>query len=101
MPPRPAPGARVLEIGCGTGGNLLPMAEVFPDARFIGIDLAATQIAVGQELQRAAGITNVELRAFDICDIDKSFGEFDYIIVHGVYSWVPDNVKARVLDVIA
>ena len=101
LDPKPATSARVLELGCGTGGNLLPMAEVFPDSRFIGLDLAASQIESGEALRAEAGLNNVELRAMDLCDVDASFGEFDYIIAHGVYSWVPAPVKARLLDVIA
>jgi SAM-dependent methyltransferase len=101
LDPTPSPRARVLEIGCGTGGNLLPMGEAFPDTQFLGIDLAESQIAHGDELRAEAGIANVELRAMDLMDIDASFGEFDYIVAHGVYSWVPAPVKARLLDVIS
>jgi SAM-dependent methyltransferase len=100
MTPRPAPEARILEIGCGTAENLLLAAECFPSARFVGIDLSADQIAAGEKLRAAAGLENVDLRAFDLAQIDASFGAFDYIVAHGVYSWVPAAVRESLLEVI-
>lgn len=93
--------ARVLEIGGGTGGNLMPMAEAFPGSRFVCVDLSGDQIARGERVRQAAGLANVQLIAMNLMDIDASFGEFDYIIAHGVYSWVPPAVKARLLDVLS
>ncbi len=55
--------ARVLEIGCASGGNLLPMAATMPGARFLGVDLSPMQIAAGEARRRRYGLTNVELRA--------------------------------------
>jgi SAM-dependent methyltransferase len=92
---------RVLELGCAAGGNLIPMAEALPAAEFVGVDLSARQISDGERLTRAAGITNVSLRAASITDIEESYGTFDYIVCHGVYSWVPPNVQDRIFDVCA
>jgi methyltransferase-like protein/2-polyprenyl-3-methyl-5-hydroxy-6-metoxy-1,4-benzoquinol methylase len=99
MRPAPVDRCRVLDMGCGLGGNLVPMAELLPDSRFVGIDLSARQIEAGQEAVRALGLTNIELKALSIGDIDTSFGEFDYIICHGVYSWVPAAVQQAILRV--
>jgi SAM-dependent methyltransferase len=101
LDPPPAAAARVLEVGCATGGNLLPLAELYPGASFVGIDLAASQIAVAEETARAIGVANVELRALDLVEVDARFGSFDYIIAHGVYSWVAGDVKGRLLDLCA
>lgn len=87
-------GCRVLELGCAAGGNLIPMACRLPRARFVGIDLSAAQIAAGQRLLGGLGLDNIELRAADIALLDADIGEFDYVIAHGVYSWVPDAVRA-------
>jgi SAM-dependent methyltransferase len=95
----PAATARVLEIGCAVGGNLLPLAQAFPQARFVGIDISPNQIERARAVAAAAGLENVDLRALDLVEIGNDFGEFDYIIAHGVYSWVPDAVKKRLLDV--
>lgn len=53
--------ARVLELGCASGGNLLPMADQFPEATFLGIDLSARQIQDGQRLIERAGLRSALL----------------------------------------
>jgi methyltransferase-like protein len=89
--------ARVLELGCASGGNLVPMAWRLPEARFVGIDLSAPQIEDGLAMVRRLGLGNVELRAADILALGAELGPFDYIIAHGVYSWVPDPVRTHLL----
>ena len=97
---RPAPPdrCRVLELGCGLGGNLLPMAAALPDSRFVGIDLSARQIEQGRAVARRLGLGNVELRQQDLADFDPGEGAFDYVLCHGVYSWVPPIVQERILS---
>lgn len=90
---------RVLELGCASGGNLIPMAHALPDSTFVGVDLSARQIIEGQEAIEALQLTNISLKHMDILDIDEHFGEFDYIIAHGVYSWVPVNVRDKVMRI--
>ncbi len=99
MTPAPLDNCRVLELGCATGGNLLPMAQAFPNSEFVGIDLAPRQIAMGQEIVDVLGLKNISLRALSILDVDESLGTFDYIICHGVYSWVPPQVQDKILSV--
>lgn len=99
MEPAPADHCRVLELGCGRGGNLIPMALSLPESRFVGIDLSRQQITDGQSVVEALGLGNIELRPMSILDIDESIGRFDYIICHGVYSWVPDEVRDKILAV--
>jgi 2-polyprenyl-3-methyl-5-hydroxy-6-metoxy-1,4-benzoquinol methylase len=84
---------RVLEVGCGDGANLLSMAATSPQSRFIGFDLAETAIAHARATAVSAGLTNVEFSVMDIQDTSESLGEFDYIIAHGVYAWVPAPVR--------
>lgn len=98
MDPAPVEECRVLDVGCGTGANLIPMAFSLPRSRFTGIDLAATQIRIGQERAAALGLDNIELKAMDLMDVGPEFGEFDYIIAHGVYSWVPPEVREKLLE---
>lgn len=88
---------RVLELGCGTGGNLIPMAYTLPESQFVGIDLSPRQIAWGQSVVEQAALPNVELKVASIVDVDRSWGQFDYILCHGVYSWVPPPVQERIL----
>ena len=93
--------ARVLELGCGLGVNLIAMAQHLPGARFVGIDLSPAQIRVGQEIIATLGLTNVELKALDVQEITPSLGSFQYIVCHGVYSWVPAQVQTQMLRVYA
>lgn len=90
---------RVLEIGCGTGGNLIPMSDMFPHSHFIGIDISPRQIAMGKQTIAALGLTNIELKQGDILDFAADAGKFDYIIAHGFYSWVPAEVQDRLLEI--
>ena len=90
---------RVLELGCASGGNLIPMALGLPNATFVGIDLSARQIAQGQEKVQTLELKNIELRHGNITDIDASLGQFDYIVCHGMYSWVPEPVREKILAI--
>lgn len=99
MRPAPPGRCRVLELGCAGGGNLLPMALALPGSTFVGIDLSPSHIAEGQRLAAAVGLRNVTLCAASILDVNASFGQFDYIICHGVYSWVPPPVQDNILTV--
>lgn len=92
---------RVLELGCATGGNLIPMAEGLPGARLLGIDRSGPQVDAGNRLIGRLDLRNVRLRQGDILDldpdVDPDLEEADFIIAHGVYSWVPAAVQDRLL----
>ena len=90
--------ARVLEIGCGAGGNLLAMTVATPGIRALGIDLAGEVIAEGREVVAGVGIENLDLRQGDVMDlVDGQLGEFDYVIAHGVYAWIPEPARDALL----
>lgn len=101
MGPAPIDNCSVLEIGCADGSNLLPLAALFPNSRFTGIDLSERQIASGQVLAKELALSNLTLLAEDFTDITFINGPFDYIIAHGVYSWVPPAVGGRLLELFA
>lgn len=92
--------ARVLELGATYGGNIISQALFNPDATFIGIELSQEQVEKGNEVIANAGLTNVSLIQSDIASIGSEIGTFDYIIAHGVYSWVDDGVKDALLRLI-
>ena len=91
--------ARVLELGCAEGGNIIPHAIKYPRAEFIGVDLSKVQIDAGKVHIEKMGLKNIELKHMSLVDIDQTFGKFDYIICHGVFSWVPDFVKDKIFEV--
>jgi cyclopropane fatty-acyl-phospholipid synthase-like methyltransferase/methyltransferase-like protein len=97
--PAPVGDCRVLEIGCAAGGNLIPMAAALPRSRFLGIDFSAVQVREGLADVAVLGLANIELEQVDLRDFGEEAGLFDYIIAHGVYSWVPPAVQEKLLDV--
>lgn len=92
--------ARVLELGATYGGNIISQALFNLDATFVGIELSQEQVEKGNEVIANAGLTNVSLVQSDIASIGSEIGTFDYIIAHGVYSWVDDGVKDALLRLI-
>ena len=99
MQPAPVEKCRVLELGCGDGFNLISMAYALPGSEFTGIDLAAQPVARGASIVAKLGLRNVSLHARDVAEAGPELGEFDYIIAHGLYSWVPPHVRDRVMEI--
>ena|GEM_PF-137866 len=91
--------ARVLELGCSTGGNLLPFALTYPSAQAVGIDLSAEAVQIGQQIVQSLGVTNLRLLAMDFAGVGSDFGVFDYIIVHETLSWVPSRVRGQIMRI--
>jgi methyltransferase-like protein/2-polyprenyl-3-methyl-5-hydroxy-6-metoxy-1,4-benzoquinol methylase len=97
--PPPVEQCRILELGCASGGNILPMAVTLPSSTFLGIDLSLRQITQGQKTITELGLRNVELRHLSILDVTPELGQFDYIICHGIYSWVPAEAQNKILTI--
>ena len=93
----PPTACRVLELGCAGGGNLIPMAWHLRDSQFVGIDLEQAQIDTGRALIDELGLCNIELRQGDIATLGDDLGTFDYVIAHGVFSWIPAAVRDALL----
>ncbi|WP_437277901.1 class I SAM-dependent methyltransferase [Sorangium sp. So ce375] len=96
---RPAPPerCRLLELGCGRGANLIGMAAALPGSAFIGVDASAHQLARGRADAEALRLQNINLHTMDIFDVDERLGAFDYIVCHGVYSWVAPALQEKIL----
>ena len=90
--------ARVLELGCASGGNLIPLAARFPRCSFLGIDLAERHVAEAKARVRGLSLSNIEIRQGDLGEISLEGEVFDYIICHGVFSWVPPAVQDAILN---
>src|SRR5215831_7041020 len=74
MDPAPLSHCSVLELGCGDGANLIPMALEFPGSTFVGIDLADAPIRQGQEAAAALGLVNLTLQAMDVMAAGPALG---------------------------
>jgi SAM-dependent methyltransferase len=99
LSPTPVERCRVLELGCGDGGNLIPMAMTFPGSDFTGLDLAESGVKRGNAWIEELGLRNIALRAADVLDFPADAGEFDYILAHGLFSWVPAAVRDKIMAI--
>lgn len=101
LKPPTAKMARVLELGATYGGNIISQAAHNPEATFVGIELSQDQVEKGNKIIGDAKLDNVSLVQGDILNFDESMGTFDYIIAHGFYSWISDEMKDKLLDIIS
>ena len=99
LTPKDSRKARILELGSSFGGNIITQALYNHEAEFVGVDLTAEQVKKGNEVIEKIGLKNIKLIEKNILDINEDFGKFDYIIVHGVFSWVPDIVKEKIIKI--
>jgi len=97
LPFAPAAACRVLDIGCGDGANLIPMAVAYPGSRFVGFDLSERAIERGCEVVDALELPNIRLEARDVAAADFGAGGFDYVIAHGLYSWIPAPARGALM----
>jgi methyltransferase-like protein len=100
LDPAPPTDCRVLEIACADGGNIIPMAADLPASSFVGFDLARVVVENGKRQIVELGLTNVRVDQMDLMEAGQSLGTFDYIIAHGLYSWVPEPVRDRLMSVV-
>lgn len=97
LSPAPASTAHILEVGSSYGGNLISQALFYPQATFTGLEIAPTQVSVGKTYIDQLGITNLDLLEGDVNESHHHLGTYDYIIVHGFYSWVDEETKDNFL----
>ena len=98
--PPPVDSARILELGCSAGNNLLPIAAFIPGTKCLGIDGSEQAIALGHKTISSVGLSNIQLRRVRFEEAG-GLGEFDYVICHGVYSWITPAIRREVLNLIA
>jgi trans-aconitate methyltransferase len=89
--------ANVLEFGCASAGNIIPLAARFPHARFVGIDLSERHVAEANHRIKTLGLANINVERGDLAEYTVERGSFDYVICHGVFSWVPRHVQDAIL----
>jgi SAM-dependent methyltransferase len=101
MTPAPVARCRILEVGCGDAANLIPMAHGLSESELVGVDLAAHPIDRGRQLAGVLGVKNLALHQLDLADFPRDAGRFDYIVAHGLYSWIPAVARDRLFALFA
>ncbi len=99
MTPPPSQACRVLELGCADGANLIAIAQTLPESQFLGIDFAEAPISQGRSVIAATQLKNISLSQEDILQVDFGDVRFDYIIAHGMYSWVTPAIRKRIFEI--
>jgi methyltransferase-like protein/ubiquinone/menaquinone biosynthesis C-methylase UbiE len=100
MEPARVEKCRVMELGCGNGSNLISLAHGLPESEFLGADLSALHINEAKKTAQELNLDNITFHQLDIKQINRQeFGQFDFIIAHGLYSWVPPDVREKVLEI--
>lgn len=98
-------GRRYLELGCGQGYNLVLQAAAFPDIEFLGIDFNPLHIAHGRTLAERAGLENLRFEEADFLALaaqwPADYGQFDYCVLHGIYSWVNRELRQAIVTCLA
>ena len=89
-----APGATVLDVGCGSGASAIPAAKaVGPHGHVIGVDLADRLLAIARTKAISAKLKNVEFRQGDMEKLGFSDGSFDAVVCVFAIFFLPDMVK--------
>lgn len=91
--------ARVLELGCASGGNIIPLAARFPAARFTGLDLSPRHVELAAARIATLGLDNIDVRQGDLAEPGMIEGDYDYILCHGVFSWVSPAAQDAILRI--
>ncbi len=99
MTPQPLESARVLELGCAAGNNIIPVAHSLPTASFLGIDTTESAINAGRKWIAQLSLGNIALEQRNLLELGKDDGPFDYVIAHGLFSWVAADVQERIFSI--
>jgi SAM-dependent methyltransferase len=98
-PPATAKGFRYLELGCGLGRSFTTLAAANPQGEFIGVDVNPDHTAAAARDIAAGGLANARVIASDFASLPADLGEFEFIALHGVFSWVGPEVREQILEV--
>ncbi|NBP52273.1 MAG: class I SAM-dependent methyltransferase, partial [Actinobacteria bacterium] len=97
--PPPGDRFRYLELGCGLGRSLTTLAAARPHAEFVGVDINPEHTAIASREIEAAGLGNARVITSGFGDLPADLGTFEYVALHGVFSWVAPEVREQILDV--
>ncbi|MFN3927157.1 MAG: class I SAM-dependent methyltransferase [Pseudanabaenaceae cyanobacterium] len=89
------------ELACGYGITTTILAAAYPHAQFYATDFNPTHIATARHLAESAGLTNVSFSDKSFKEyLHENLPEFDFICLHGIYSWVSEENRQAIVDFI-
>jgi SAM-dependent methyltransferase len=98
-PPAASDGFRYLELGCGLGRALTTLAAANPQGEFVGIDVNPDHTAVVEKEITVGQLTNARVLMADFGRLPNDLGQFEFIALHGVFSWVSQDVRDQILAI--
>lgn len=102
----PSRNFRYLDAGCGQGFNLILAAAAHPESEFVGLDFMPGHIAHGRDLAKRCGLSNIRFLEADFVHLAadpaaiKALGDFDYVVCHGIATWISPEVKAPLFSLV-
>lgn len=99
VPPKTGDGFRYLELGCGVGRSLTTLAAANPKGTFVGVDVNPQHTAAVERDIEAAALTNVSVITSDFASLPDDLGQFEFIALHGVLSWVSPKVREEIVEI--
>jgi SAM-dependent methyltransferase len=103
LPPLREKGFRYAELGCGRGTTLVALAALHPDGHFLGVDMLPAHVAWARRLAGEVGIDNITFEEADFATLathGPPAARFDYVSLHGVYTWISDANRAHVNSIL-
>lgn len=100
LEPASSANSNILELGCGQGMNLIPMAFRNPQSQFLGIDFSENQINFAKKFISELGLNNIDFQCQDIFDFEAQ-GQYDFVVAHGVLSWIPRHQQQELLSLVS
>ena len=98
-PPAVSQGFRYLELGCGLGRALTTLAAANPQGEFVGVDVNPDHTAVVEKEIAAGQLSNARVLTADFGRLPADLGQFEFIALHGVFSWVSQDVRDQILAI--
>ena len=99
VPPATTRGFRYLELGCGLGRSLTTLAAANPQGEFIGVYVNPNHVAAIERDLAAGELTNARVLATDFANLPEDLGRFEFLVLHGVFSWVAPEVRGQILAI--
>jgi SAM-dependent methyltransferase len=101
-PPDLARPFRWAELGCGHALSAAVFASAHPQAEFWGFDFNPAHIDSARQLATGAGLANLHVEEASFAELagrpDAALPQFDFIVAHGVYSWIGRDAQLQIID---